>query len=63
MDAPTVLVGTILDRGGHGAPLDPPYVEVGPSVEEEPLLVCNALLVTWLREEVFWFFFTWHDGF
>jgi len=24
VDAPTVLVGTILDRGGHGAPLDPP---------------------------------------
>ena len=44
MDAPTVLVGIILDRGGHGAPLDPPYVEVGPSVEEEPLLVRNALV-------------------
>ena len=24
MDAPTVLVGIILDRGGHGAPLHPP---------------------------------------
>jgi len=24
VDAPTVLVGTILDSGGHGAPLYPP---------------------------------------
>ena len=57
MDAPTVLVGIILDRGGHGAPLDPPYVEVGPSVEEEPLLVRNALVGDMVARDVLVLFY------